>query len=87
VTQEIHLGITANGEAWLFIVENDPRSLVALIEVLIAYERDPESDFNRCHSNLILDALSHQLLESVASRRTVENSKNTATKFSTGKSL
>lgn len=84
--EHIHIGITANGESWLFIVENDPRSLVTLIEVLIAYERDPESDFTRCHSNLVLDALSLQLCESVASRRTVVNSKSTATKSSNKKS-
>ena len=84
--EHIHIGITANGQSWLFILENDPRSLVSLIEVLIVYERDPESDFTRCHSNLILDALSLRLCESVASRRTVVNWKNTATMSSTKRS-
>lgn len=73
--------IVDNGQVWLFVFDHSPRSLLAFFDVLIAYERDPESGFKRCHANLALDALSRQLLATVASRRTVVNSKTTVIPF------
>ena len=64
------VSISADGHTWLFTFDYSTRSLCALFDVLNAYERDPESGFSRWHSDQILRALAHQLLERAESRRT-----------------
>lgn len=76
----IVIAVASNGHTWLFTFDHSPRSFSAFFDVLIAYERDPESGFEQCHSNHVLRELAHQL-HANASRRIAGISNATATKF------
>ncbi|WP_010584431.1 hypothetical protein [Schlesneria paludicola] len=64
------ISLKADGHTWLFAFDPSPRSLMALFDVLIEYERDPESGFTSWHATQVLRGLAHHLCANAASRRT-----------------
>ena len=80
------IAIIESGHRWIFLIDDSPRSLHAIFDVLNAYERDPDSGFTSWHANKVLRVLASLLFAEYASRKIDATLNGTAMMSSTKRS-